>query len=85
MATDEENPFEPVTDTEIEADVPPGIMRLGCERDRLKSALGGPACESPPREHPQSMRVMNTAVKEIGEQRARRTVLFTRKANPFDL
>jgi hypothetical protein len=72
-----------VTDTETEADVPPGIMRLDCERDRLKSGLGRLAGELSPPEQPQSMTVINTAVKKIGEPKAWRTVLFTRKANPF--
>jgi hypothetical protein len=83
MATGEENPFEPVTDTRIEADEPLGITRADCERARLKSALDWLAGESPPPKHPQSARVMNTAVKESGEQRARGTGLCALKANPF--
>jgi hypothetical protein len=67
---------------EMEADELLGITRLGGEREMLKSGLGWLAGESPP-EHPQSARVMNTAVKETGEQRARGIGLYTLKANPL--
>lgn len=72
-----------MTDTEIEADVPPGIVRLDCERDRLKSGLGALAGESSQPQHPQSARVINTAAKEIGERRVRGIDLCIRKANPL--
>jgi hypothetical protein len=81
IVTGDENPFKGVMDTETESDEPAGSAMLDGATERLKS--GGPWAGVSPPEQPQSVMVINAAVKKIGVHRARRTVLCARKANPF--
>lgn len=79
IVTGEENPPEPVTETETEPEEPAGRLRLDGETARLKSG-GGPCGVSP--EQPPSTRGINTAIKKSGRHQARETILCGRKANP---